>query len=141
MQPVLMRPFLTLSALAHYQVFAQKSMPLPPPCLFLAALHAEVALKLHGAPPSRPHISANGIDQRAKSRPKEWYGIRLTLIKEVGLSEKARLSVGVMVPQLSLFRAGQHARNQTGILDRSADKPAGPQLTFALRRRAKNNAR
>ena len=61
--------------------------------------------------------------------------------KEVGFLEKARPPLGVMALRPNLVRAGQYARNQTGILDQSRGKLAGLQLTFALRRHAKKNAR
>ena len=54
---------------------------------------------------------------------------------------KAKLPVGVTVLWPSLFRAGQHARNRTGIWDRSGGKPAGLRLMSALHIHAKNNAR
>ena len=88
-----------------------------------------------------PHILANRIYQTAKNaHPVQQDSIKLTSIKGMGLSEKARLTVGVTALWPSLFPVDQHARNRTGILDRSGGKPAGLRLTSVLRRHAKNNA-
>ena len=77
----------------------------------------------------------------SKTPPHRLERHQIDVDKGVGIFKKARPSVGVMALWPSLFRAGQHARNQTGILDRSGGKPAGLRLRCALRRHAKNNAR
>ena len=93
--------------------------------------------------PQHPLKAAN-ISKRPQSnskKPPHRIGRHeIDVDKGVGLLKKARPSVGVMALWPSLFRAGQHARNQSGILDQSGGKPTELQLTSALRRRAKNNA-
>ena len=92
--------------------------------------------------PQHPLKAAN-ISKRPQSnskKPPHRIGRhQIDVDKGVGLLKKARPSVGVMALWPSLFRAGQHARNQTGILDRSGDKPAGLRLRCALHKHAKNN--
>ena len=93
----------------------------------------------------QPPLKAANISKRPQSnskKPPHRIGRhQIDIDKKGGLSGKARLPVGVKTLWPSLFRAGRHARNQTGILDRSGGKPAGLRLTSALRRHAKNNAR
>ena len=91
-------------------------------------LQAAYISKLHRSDNKRPPPHVTGQSH-------------INIFKEIGLLEKARPPVDVTAFCLSLFRAGQHARNRTGILDQSGDKPAGLRLTSALRKHAKNNAR
>ena len=82
----------------------------------------------------RPHSSS-------KKPPHRMGQHQIDIDKRSWPIRKAKLPVGVTVLWPSLFRAGRHARNQTGILDRSGGKPAGLRLMSALHIHAKNNAR
>ena len=148
MRTVLMRPVLAPPILAHRPAVAQNTMPLHRQRPFTAGApspsHHSATDPQTPQTPQHPLKAAN-ISKRPQSnskKPPHRIGKHQIDIdkREVGLSGKARLPVGVKALWPSLFRAGQHARNQTGILDRSGGKPAGLRLTSALRRHAKNSA-
>ena len=140
-----MPPVLAPPILAHRPAVAQNTMPLHSCALPRRASFQARRCTAGEALTPQHRLKAAYIGKRHQSNSKKppyrlgWHQIDVD--KGVGLFKKTRPSVGVMVLWPSLFRAGQHARNQTGILDRSGGKPAGLRLTSALRRHAKNNAR
>ena len=123
------------------------SAPSPSHPLTVAPLHRRTPVAADPQTPQTPQppLKAANISKRPQSnskKPPHRIGRhQIDIDKKGGLSGKARLPVCVKTLWPSLFRAGRHARNQTGILDRSGGKPAGLRLTSALRRHAKNNAR